>query len=59
MSGDDATGQALASGIAKLPVELERAILELIVYKNRRLALELVAKSSLCMQWSVRLNGLL
>jgi hypothetical protein len=56
---DDIAGQALASGITKLPVELKRVILELVVYKNRKLALELVAKSSLCKQWSVYLDSLL
>jgi hypothetical protein len=50
---------ALASAITKLPVELKRVILELTVYNNRKLALELVAKSSLFKQWSVRLGSLL
>ena len=56
---DDAASQALAFGITKLPVELKRVILELSVYNNRKLALELVAKSSVCKQWSVCLATLL
>jgi hypothetical protein len=50
---------ALASGITKLPVELKIIILELTVYNNRKLALELVAKSSLCKQWLVHFRSLL
>jgi hypothetical protein len=48
---DDAADQALASGITKLPVELKIVILKLTVYNDRKLALELVAKSSLFKQW--------
>jgi hypothetical protein len=51
---DDTAGQELASGIAKLPVELKCVILEeLTVYPNDELALELVAKSSVFKEWSV------
>jgi hypothetical protein len=55
----DPTNQALASGITKLPLELKMSILELTVSNDRKLALELVAKSSLCKQWSVHLDSLM
>ena len=54
MSSWTADDTALASGMTKLPVELKRVILELTVYNNRKPAVELVAKSSVCKQWSVR-----
>jgi ABC-type lipopolysaccharide export system ATPase subunit len=59
MSSCPVYDKALASGITKLPVELKIVILDLTVYNNRKLVLELVAKSSLCKQWSVRLDRLL
>jgi hypothetical protein len=42
-----------------LSTEFKIIILELTVYNNRKLVIELVAKSSLCKQWSVYLDSLL
>jgi hypothetical protein len=56
---DDPASQALVSGITDLPIELKIIILELTIYNNRKLVVELVAKSSLCKQWSVCLDSLL
>jgi hypothetical protein len=56
---DDPASQALVSGIKKPPLELKITILELTVYNNRKLVLKLVAKSSLCKQWSVCLDSLM
>jgi hypothetical protein len=47
------TARTFELQLAKLPVELKREVLELVVGESKKLASELAYKSSVCRKWYV------